>query len=166
MVMMRSSKCLASASRKSCSTQVISIGGRNFPSGKLRQTFGLAADSGELFDVVVPRRDIGVANRPIDGDAVFQIGFEIEIAPAIALAAPGDGLAADLTATNPGKMFSGIAGVGIFRVLDEKFIGEFVARVIALALHVLSFGALLRDCPNCDISAPRPERVRRNLFPE
>src|SRR2546429_2024015 len=70
--------------------------------------------------IVVPRSDVRVADWPVDGDPVFQVGFEIEIAPAVALPSPGDGLAADLAAANPGKMFSRIEGVGIFLVVYEK----------------------------------------------
>ena len=93
-----------------------------FPVRKLRQPLGLAADSCELFHVVVPRRDIRVANRPVNRDAFLCVGLKIEIAPAIRLAAPGDRFAANLASANPGKMLSGIAGVRIFGVVDEKFV--------------------------------------------
>src|SRR5205807_8971773 len=83
-------------------------GRKEFPVAELPQAFRLPADGGKLFDIVVPRSDVGVADWPVDGDPVFQVGFEIEIAPAVALPSPGDGLAADLAAANPGKMFSRI----------------------------------------------------------
>jgi len=73
-----------------------------FPSGNWREAFGLAADAGEFFHVVIPGRDVRVTDGPIHGDSVFQIGFKVEIAPAIALAAPGEGFSADLAAANPG----------------------------------------------------------------
>src|SRR5258707_54201 len=100
---------------------------QKFAVGKLRQSFSLPANSGEFLDVVIPRSDIRVANRPIDGDAFLGVGFKIEIAPTIRLAAPGDGLAADLASFDPGKMFSGCASVRIFRIFDEELLGEFVA---------------------------------------
>src|ERR1700759_3992519 len=69
--------------------------------GWLWPTFRLTADARKIFDIAVPRFEIGVPNRPIDGNSLFQVCFEIEIAPPVALASPGDGLAADLAATNP-----------------------------------------------------------------
>src|SRR5712692_9491312 len=83
-----------------------------FSVGQLRQAFSLAADAGELFHVVVPGRDVRVADGPIDGDSLFQIGFEIEIASAVTLAPLYDGFSANLVAANPGKMFFGCEGVG------------------------------------------------------
>src|SRR6266566_386530 len=118
-------------------------GRKEFPVGELPQAFRLPADAGKLFDIVVPRSDVRVADWPVDGDPVFQVGFEIEIAPAVALPSPGDGLAADLAAANPGKMFSRIEGVGIFLVVYEKLVRVFVAGIIALALNRL--GALANE---------------------
>jgi len=87
-------KILASASRKSCSTQVISIAGEIFRR-EAAAALGLAADAGKFLYIVVPGRDVRVTDRPIDGDSLFQVGFKVEIAPAIALASPGDGFSAD-----------------------------------------------------------------------
>src|SRR5260370_26011796 len=122
-------------------------GRKKFPVRKLRQAFGLAADAGELLHVVVPGSNVRVANGPIDGDSLFQIGFEIEIAPAVTLAAPEDGLSADLAATNPGKMLSGIGGGTIVLVADAKLVAVFIARVIALALDGLHPPALRAVVP-------------------
>src|ERR1051325_1989989 len=108
-----------------------------FSIGKLRQTFGLAANAGELFDVVVPRGYVRIADWPIDSNAVAKIRFKIQIAPAIALPAPHDGFAADLSPANPTEFRAGCVGVGIVLVVDEKFMGVLVASVIALALDVL-----------------------------
>jgi hypothetical protein len=74
-----------------------------FSVGQLRQAFRLPADAGEFFNIVVPGRDVRIANRPVDGNAVFQIRLKIEIAPTIALAPPSDRLSADLATANPGK---------------------------------------------------------------
>src|SRR6266851_2977557 len=125
-----------------------------FPVGQLRQTFGLAADAGDLFHVVVPGSDVRVANGPIDGDSLFQIGFEIEIAPAIALASPGDGLSANLAPTNPGEVLSRFEGVRIVLVADKKLVGVFVASVIALTLDGLSALALGAIVPAAVLEFP------------
>ena len=108
-----------------------------FSVGQLRQAFGLAANAGELFHVVVPGRDVRIADRPIDRDSVLQIRFKVEIAPAIALAPPSERFSAHLAAANPGKMLAGSGGVRIFKVIDEKFVGVFVASVINLTLNGL-----------------------------
>src|SRR5229473_615672 len=127
--------------------------------GKLRQSFGLSADSGEFLHVVIPRRNIRVTNRPIDGDTFLGVGFEVKIAPAIGLASPGDGLSADLAPFDPGKMFSRFAGVRIVGVIDEKLIRKFVARVITLALDRLSGLAFLAVIPIAILEFPD-----RNVF--
>src|SRR5713226_1382640 len=127
--------------------------------GKLRQSFGLSADSGEFLHVVIPRCNIRVTNRPIDGDTFLGVGFEVKIAPAIGLASPGDGLSADLTPFDPGKMFSRFAGVGIVGIFDEKLIRKFVARVITLALDRLSGLAFLAVIPIAILEFPD-----RNVF--
>ena len=56
--------------------------------GELRQTVARTADSREALDVVVPRNQFVIANRPIHADALLCVGFEIHRTPAIALAAP------------------------------------------------------------------------------
>src|SRR5216684_2523902 len=127
--------------------------------GKLRQSFGLSADSGEFLHVVIPRRNIRVTNRPIAGDTFLGVGFEVKIAPAIGLASPGDGLSADLAPFDPGKMFSRFAGVRIVGVFDEKLIRKFVARVITLALDRLSGLAFLAVIPIAILEFPD-----RNVF--
>src|SRR5260370_605317 len=115
--------------------------------GLLRQAFGLGADAGELFHVVVPGGDVRVADGPIDGDSLFQVGFEVEIAPAIALSSPGDGFAADLAAANPGEMFSGSRGIRIVLVADKKLVRVLIASVVALALNGLSGLAFVAIVP-------------------
>src|SRR5258708_25010661 len=61
---------------------------KKFTVGELRQAFGLAADSSELFNVVVPGREVRIANRPIPRDAVFDVCFQVGIPPAVTLASP------------------------------------------------------------------------------
>jgi hypothetical protein len=127
---------------------------KKFSVGELRQTFGLAADAGELLDVVIPRGEISVTDGPVDGYSVFQIGFEIEIAPAIALTSPHEGLAADLAAANPGEVFARFAGVGVIDIVDKKLMGEFIAGVVALALDGLDALALRAIVPAAVLELP------------
>src|SRR5579885_318271 len=61
-----------------------------FAVGQLGKTESFAGDSSELLHVVVPGRDVFVADWPIDTDSVAHIRFEVQIAPAVALAAPCD----------------------------------------------------------------------------
>ncbi len=104
---------------------------------QLRQTFGLAADPREILYVAVPRLHLGIANGPIDRNSLFEVGFKVEIAPAVALASPRNRLAADLPATNPGKFCALDVGIRILNVAHEKLRRILVARVIDLALHRL-----------------------------
>ena len=71
------------------------------PVRKLRQSFNRSGDARVLLDVVVPRREIRVADRPVDGDALAAVGLEVEIAESVALAAPGQRAAADVIAAIP-----------------------------------------------------------------
>src|ERR1700688_2957582 len=100
-----------------------------------------------MFHVFVPGLDVLVADRPVGGNSVAYVGFEIQVAETIALTAPHDGLAANLAATNPSERLVGIGGVGIVEIVDEKFAGVFVAGVITLALNFLCFEALLAIIP-------------------
>ena len=53
------------------------------------------------FDVVVPRCELGVADRPIDRNALAGVGLEIEIAPAVALPPPQQRATAHVIAAIP-----------------------------------------------------------------
>src|SRR5262249_38590368 len=114
---------------------------------ELRQSLPLAADPRQIFPIVIPGGDLRVTDGPLNGNPLFLSGLEIEIAPAIALAAPHDGFSSDLAAANPGKMLSGIAGVRVFLVVDEELMGIFVAGVVALALDRLRTLALVAIVP-------------------
>jgi len=63
------------------------------------------------------------------------------------LAAPHDGLAADLAAANPGERLAFVDGERIFEVVDEKLRRVFIASVIALALDFLGAFALFAFVP-------------------
>ena len=54
-----------------------------------------------LLDIVVPGREIFVANGPIHGDTLARVGFEIEIAQTITVPPPQQRAAADLVAAVP-----------------------------------------------------------------
>ena len=69
--------------------------------GQLRQSERFAGNSSEFLDIVVPGSKVGVADGPVNSNSVAEIGFEVEVAPAIALASPRNGTAADLASTNP-----------------------------------------------------------------
>ena len=121
-------------------------GRQKFAVGKLRKALGLAADAGEFFDVIVPGSEIGVTNGPIDSYVFAKIGFEVEVAPTVGLAAPGDGSAADLAAANPCEGLAGSDSVGILQVVNEEFVRKLVAVVVALTLdelRALSFSAIV-----------------------
>src|SRR5262249_13186014 len=99
---------------------------KKFAVRKLWQALCLTTDAGELFDVVVPRREVLLPNRPVRGDSIMQIGFEIQIAPAIRLASPDDGTPANLAAANPEKRLLWIGDVRILLIVDEEFAVQFV----------------------------------------
>ena len=95
---------------------------------QLRQTLFLAADADEAVHVIVPWRDVGIANRPIDRDAVAQIGLEVEVAPAINLAAPDDRLAADLPGAEPVERTVRGRRVRVLHVIRPEDVTHFVER--------------------------------------
>jgi hypothetical protein len=55
--------------------------------------------------VVVPGREVGIADRPIDRHAFLLVGLEVEIAQAIALAAPQQRTSAHAIAAEPVEAF-------------------------------------------------------------
>ena len=72
-----------------------------FPVGELRQSLSLPTDTHKHLDIVVPGRDVGIADRPVDADAFAGVRLEVQIAPAIDLAPPHDRAPADLAAADP-----------------------------------------------------------------
>ncbi len=127
---------------------------QKFPVWKLRQALRLPADARKLLRVVVPRRDVRVANRPVDCDTFFEVRFKIEVTPAVALASPGDGLATDLTSANPAELRASRIGVRIFLVVHEKFVRVLVTRVVDFALHRLRFLPLGAFVPSAIFQFP------------
>src|SRR5471032_1273616 len=54
-----------------------------------------------LLDVIVPGSEVGVADRPVDGDSFLCVGLEVEVAPAITLTTPHQRASADVVAAIP-----------------------------------------------------------------
>src|SRR4051812_20235294 len=67
----------------------------------MREPKVLAAHADEAVHMVVPGGNVRIANRPIDADAVAHICLEVQIAEAIDLTSPDDGLTTDLTRAQP-----------------------------------------------------------------
>ena len=90
-------------------------------------------------DVVVPRRHVRVADRPVDRDAVLEIRFEIEIAEAIALASPRQRPSADVVAAVPVEALD----LGVWRValVHPPIEILLVQRIVALE-HLVSLDHL------------------------
>ena len=64
-------------------------------------TFFLTTDAHKFFDVAVPGRDVFIAQRPIDADTFFGVGFKIMLTPAVGLATPVHGFTPGMVSTNP-----------------------------------------------------------------
>ena len=97
--------------------------------GELRQAGVLAADADEALDHVVPRRDVRVADRPVDADAFPRVGREVEVAPAEAVPGPQQRSAADVIAAEPLERLDLV--VGVLDVLDQE-----VLRVLAVEIQL------------------------------
>ena len=65
------------------------------------QSFARAGDAGEPLYMVVPRRDVGIADRPVGGDAILEVRFEVQVGKPIALPAPHQRAPAYVVATEP-----------------------------------------------------------------
>src|SRR5438034_9360878 len=101
--------------------------------GELGEAERLARDPDELLDVVGPRRDVGIANRPVHAEAVARVRLEVEIAPAVYLPSPHDGPATDLATADPVERLVGIEAVRVLPVVHEELAAVLVAGV-AVAL--------------------------------
>jgi hypothetical protein len=63
--------------------------------------------------------------------AVFHVGFKIQVAPAVALSAPGKGASAYLMAAGPYKCFILGLYIGAFLFVYIKMLISLVYRVVA-----------------------------------
>src|ERR1700722_3391113 len=88
--------------------------------GQLRQPKRFSGDSDEVLHVVVPGREVGIANRPIDRNSVAKVRFEIQIAPPVTLAAPHNGAPAYLPPADPPERLAIGGCVRVQLVADEK----------------------------------------------
>ncbi len=91
-------------------------------------------DARVAFDVIVPGSDVGVADRPVDRDPLSRVGLEVEVAPAIALAAPHERAPAHVIAAKPVEPLH--LGVGRLPVRSPPVEVLLVQRVIPLQHRV------------------------------
>jgi hypothetical protein len=103
--------------------------------GQLWKSVTAAADAGEPLGVVVPGRDVLVPDRPVDAVAVARVRLEVEIAPAVRLAAPQQRSAADVIPAHPVEALD--FGVGVLDVVDEPVRRRRVGRVAGAGLLFL-----------------------------
>ena len=109
------------------------------------------------FDVVVPRREVGVANRPVDRDAVLRVRLEIEIAEAIALSSPRERPSADVIAAIPVEALDLGVGRVFLRYPPVEIL--LVQRIVALQDRI-KFDHLARPATAMRILPRRFARVR------
>src|ERR1700758_627513 len=72
--------------------------------------------------MVVPGRELFVADRPVDRNAIAGIGLEIHRAPAIALTTPGDGASSHLITAYPVEAL--LLDIGIVQLVHEPMFGR------------------------------------------
>src|SRR5258708_6704436 len=111
-------------------------GRKEFTVGQLRKSQRLAADSDEIFHVVVPWRYICVADRPINCNSLAKVRFEIQVAPSVNLAAPHYGAPTHLPSSDPPERLARLGRVGMLFVAYKKLCRPFIAGV-AGALNLL-----------------------------
>jgi hypothetical protein len=109
-------------------------GRQEFAVRQLRQALACARHTDEAFDVRIPGGDVPVADRPVVAVTILRVCLEVQVAPAINLAAPRDGAPPDLTAAKPAERRAFGVRVRILEIVDEEFVAELVAGV-AVALH-------------------------------
>ena len=90
--------------------------------------------------VAVPRRDVGVPDWPVHAVAVTQVRLEVQIAPAVHLAAPRQRLAANLIPLDPGEWL-GLLVRMLAIVHEEVFRG--LAKLACARLHLILVRAVL-----------------------
>ena len=90
------------------------VGRQEIAVGQLTQAVIVPADAGKGLHMVIPGGEVVVPDRPVDPVAVLQVGLEVLRGPAVGLAAPGQGAAAQLVAPDPPV---GLAGRGLIGVV-------------------------------------------------
>src|SRR5690606_18109811 len=82
------------------------------------QAIPIAANTGPLFDIRVPRGNILVPDRPVYRNTLSEIGLKVEVAMSVALAAPGERTAAYLIPAIPVESL--YLDVRTFLLVDPK----------------------------------------------
>ena len=96
--------------------------------GKMFEALGTAGDSNVLFDKIVVRLNVFVAERPVFAIAIERSTFEVPIAKAQADTAPHVRTASGNTkAPHPVEWLIRRSSVGLFKIVDEPIVGVFVA---------------------------------------
>ena len=105
--------------------------------GQLGQPIAVATDACKFFYVAIPRRNVGIANRPVYGETVAGGAFKIEFRPALGLPGPKQRLTTHLVAPNPVKRF--FLDVRVLRIFDKKLLGGFT-KGVTFAHNGVGFG--------------------------
>src|SRR6266516_6223613 len=85
-------------------------------------------NSDELLDVTPPRREIAVANWPVDAEAFLRVRLKVEITPSVDAPSPHDGASTHLPAAYPVERLVFRERVRIVEVVYEKLGRPLVAR--------------------------------------
>src|SRR3989449_8754822 len=132
--------------------------GKELAVGQLGEAELRPGNADGLLQVVVPGRDVGVADRPVRAEAVLRVRLEVEVAPAVHLPAPHDGAPSHLPAADPVERLAGIERVGIVAVVHEELAAVLVAGVAALLDRLVALPRLaVALAPGAPL--PRPPLV-------
>ena len=118
--------------------------------GQLFKPFVLAGNAGKAFHMVVPGRNIGIADRPVGRDAFAGVGGKVDIGQTIGLAPPQERPPAHVIGAEPVEAL--FLGIGVFLFVGPHAIGLFVQRIVALqdrivVLHLDRGGAAMGVIP-------------------
>src|SRR5690606_34892200 len=105
--------------------QAVHLKGRQkFPVWEMRNTVTISTDAHKSLDITVPRCQIFISNRPINGYAFLCVGLKIQITPALGPPTPQERSPARLVSPYP------IEGlfllVRMLLVLDYKMVIGFI----------------------------------------
>src|SRR3546814_2983581 len=79
--------------------------------------FRFAGDADIFLDIVVPRHHVVIADRPIAGDALALVGFEVARAPAEAPAPPDQRFSAERARPDPAELLAVLERIGVEAVV-------------------------------------------------
>src|SRR5690242_21957402 len=86
--------------------------------GKFFEAIFIAANTGKLLNMAVPRSDVLISYWPIDGKAISCRTLKIEIAPSLSLSGPHDALPSNLITADPIEWL--LLDVRVIVVLHEE----------------------------------------------